>query len=428
MVEPLVIPFVVVVRDELADGATPRALADQDQALEAGCLDGAHEARRVGVQVRRAGGASDGGDIGRGERVAPGRPEARVAVMDEDPDVSQASVLGLGGVPHELGDPRPVGLGADARDLTAAAGQVNQAQHGEAGQAAWRPDRDREAVGGGEHVSVGRETLPPGRARLAVGGGFSAARLAHVGEGAPRDLMPEVAAGTPTPGVAPRAVLGGHPDDEPADRVHAPWAARSATAAAGVCPRDQLSMPAEEGIGRDQGVPVTAYPSPEARGLGGPAPALGVGEPEPARTALLSEDAMLFLERVNDVTRLLVDPARDGHDEELKHVGNRRHTGRAEQRLSAVTNVATRRASSVESARRTASIGFLDSTTLTLVSNAGAHTIPDSYLHGDIYEGEIEDVVRVPSQPATDERSLVRRVIVLAPAVGVMVGTADLDA
>ena len=240
--------------------------------------------------------------------------------------------------------------------------------------------------------------------------------------------MTEGAAGTPTPGVAPLAVLGGHPDDEPADRVHAPWAARSATAAAVVCPRDQLSMPAEEGIGRDQGVPVTAYPSPEARGLCGPAPALGVGEPETARTALLSEDSMLFLERVNDVTRLLVDPARDGHDEELQHVGNRRHTGRAEQRLSAVTNVATRRASSLESARRTASIGFLDSTTLTLVSNAGAHTIPDSYLHGDIYEGEIEDVVRVPSQPATDERSLVRRVIVLAPAVGVMVGTADLDA
>ena len=154
MVEPLVLPFVVVVRDERADGATPRALADQDQAREAGVLDGAHEARRVGVQVRRAGGALDGGDIGWGERVAHGRPEARVAGMDEDPDVSQASVLGIGGVPHELGAPRPVGLGADARDLTAAAGQVTQDQHGDAGQAAWRPDRDREAVGGGEHVPV----------------------------------------------------------------------------------------------------------------------------------------------------------------------------------------------------------------------------------------------------------------------------------
>ena len=76
----LVIPFVVVMRDELADGATQRALADQGHALEAGFLDGAHEALRVGVQVRRAGGESDGGDIGRGERVAPGRPEERVAV------------------------------------------------------------------------------------------------------------------------------------------------------------------------------------------------------------------------------------------------------------------------------------------------------------------------------------------------------------
>ena len=172
MVEPLVIPFVVDVRDELADVATQRALADQDQALEAGVLDGAHEARRVGVQVRRAGGASDGGDIGPGERVAPGRPDERVAVMDEDPYVSQESVLGIGGVPHELGDPRPVGLGADARDLTAETGQVNQDQHGEAGQAAWRPDLDSEEVGGGEHVPVGREKLPPGRALLAFGGGF----------------------------------------------------------------------------------------------------------------------------------------------------------------------------------------------------------------------------------------------------------------
>ena len=70
--------------------------------------------------------------------------------------MSQESVLGIGGVPHELGDPRPVGLGADARDLTAAAGPVNQDQHGEAGQAAWRPDLESEAVGGGEHVPVGR--------------------------------------------------------------------------------------------------------------------------------------------------------------------------------------------------------------------------------------------------------------------------------
>ena len=86
----------------------------------------------------------------------------------------------------------------------AVAGQVHQDQHGDAGQAAWRPDRDREAVGGGEHVPpwAARHSRP-GRARLAVGGGFEAALLAHVGEGAPRDLMTEVAAGYPDSGCRP---------------------------------------------------------------------------------------------------------------------------------------------------------------------------------------------------------------------------------
>ena len=160
-------------------------------------------------------------------------------------------------------------------------------------------------------------------------GGTGCRRAGPPPKAGPAQAATEVAAGTPNTGVAPLAVLGGHPDDEPADRVHDPWAARSATAAAVVLPRDQLSMPAEEGVGRDQGVPVTAYPSPEARGLCGQAPALGVGDPETARTARLSEDAILFLERVNGVTRLLVDPARDGHDEELQHLGKRRYTGRA---------------------------------------------------------------------------------------------------
>ena len=41
------------------------------------------------------------------DELAAGREE-RVAVMKEDPEVLQASVLGIGGVPHELGDPRPV--------------------------------------------------------------------------------------------------------------------------------------------------------------------------------------------------------------------------------------------------------------------------------------------------------------------------------
>ena len=106
--------------------------------------------------------------------------------------------------------------------------------------------------------------------------------------------MPEGAAGTPTTGVAPRAVLGGHPDDAPADRVHAPGRPGPRRPRPSYVLANQRSMPAEEGIGRDQGVPVTADPSPAARGLCGQAPALGVGEPEDGqdRAALGGRDAL----------------------------------------------------------------------------------------------------------------------------------------
>ena len=56
VVQPLMIPFVVIVCDEPTDGAPERALAEKYQALDAGLLDGAHEAFCERIQVRRAGG------------------------------------------------------------------------------------------------------------------------------------------------------------------------------------------------------------------------------------------------------------------------------------------------------------------------------------------------------------------------------------
>ena len=60
VVQALVISLVMIVLDELADGATQRALTNEHHPFEAGFLDGADEAFRVGVQVWRAGGQSDG--------------------------------------------------------------------------------------------------------------------------------------------------------------------------------------------------------------------------------------------------------------------------------------------------------------------------------------------------------------------------------
>ena len=139
------------------------------------------------------------------------------------------------------------------------------------GQVAWRPDLDREAVGGGgAHVPVGPRDTPARSCASCVRGRVSRAAL----------LAPRWRGGAPA-----------RPDDRgcrghPRIRGVVPtrgsrWAIRTMSRRIVSMPvggpvRDgrgrrivlaiQLSRPAEEGIGRDQGVQVTEYPSPEARG------------------------------------------------------------------------------------------------------------------------------------------------------------------
>ena len=69
-----------------------------------------------------------------------------------------------------------------------------------------------------------------------------------------------------------------------------------------------------------------------------------------------ASDTILFLEIVDDVPLLLVNPSGERHDDELQGLRKRRHTGPAYQRLTAVMKVAVRLSSTVESAGRTAPI------------------------------------------------------------------------
>jgi hypothetical protein len=52
--QPLVVPLVVIVHHEFVEALPQRAFSEQDQALEAGFLDGSDKALSVGIQIRRA--------------------------------------------------------------------------------------------------------------------------------------------------------------------------------------------------------------------------------------------------------------------------------------------------------------------------------------------------------------------------------------
>jgi len=79
-------------------------------------------------------------------------------------------------------------------------------------------------------------------------------------------------------------------------------------------------MPREQGVRADNGADFPEHPPRQELSFGGQANALIVGEAQPARAELRAEHAILGLEIVDHVALLLVDPARQGHNEELERI------------------------------------------------------------------------------------------------------------
>ena len=87
-----------------------------------------------------------------------------------------------------------------------------------------------------------------------------------------------------------------------------------------VLPRDEMPMPGEEGVGAHDRLELLEHAASQAFRLGRQSNALIVGEPETARTELLSKDAIFSLEIIDHLALLLVDPAGQGDEQKPQRV------------------------------------------------------------------------------------------------------------
>src|SRR6516164_4489822 len=94
----------------------------------------------------------------------------------------------------------------------------------------------------------------------------------------------------------------------------------SAALMAVVLPRDEMPMPGEEGVGAHDRLELLEHAASQAFRLGRQSNALIVGEPETARTELLSKDAIFSLEIIDHLALLLVDPAGQGDEQKPQRV------------------------------------------------------------------------------------------------------------
>jgi len=132
------------------------------------------------------------------------------------------------------------------------------------------------------------------------------------------ELVTEVTECAAEPGVSPARVLGGELDDQALQRSGRAGSRASSSRGAIVLLRDQLAIPAQDRVGRHQATEPVQHAATERFALRCEAAALGVGEAQAPAAELLTQNAILFLEKRDDLKLAAVHPAREHEQQELQ--------------------------------------------------------------------------------------------------------------
>jgi hypothetical protein len=216
LIEALVWPPLVVVRDVLGEDPSQVALADNQHLVEAFLAGRADPALGVGVRHRRAAGrAHDLGPLGREDRVEGWR-ELRVAVVDEEAEGTAVLLEGPGEVARLLRDPGAGRVRGAAGEMRAARADLDEEEYLQ------RPEErrlDGEEVARQQGVAMPGQERPPGAAPLRTlrRGRHGVPPENRADRRAP-DGVAELDQLAVDPGVPPARVLARKPDDERRER------------------------------------------------------------------------------------------------------------------------------------------------------------------------------------------------------------------
>jgi hypothetical protein len=148
----------------------------------------------------------------------------------------------------------------------------------------------------------------------------------------------EVRQGALDPRVAPAAVLGGHAHNQRADLAQDRRPSPTTTGTAVVLPGNQASVPRQQRVRRHDRGELAQQPSAQRPGLRGESTTLIVREAQASGSTLLAQDAVLFVQIVDDVALLLVDPTGERDQDELQRMRQPRHDGQATRRWASSAN------------------------------------------------------------------------------------------
>jgi hypothetical protein len=128
---------------------------------------------------------------------------------------------------------------------------------------------------------------------------------------------------------APACVVGRHSDDE-ATNLRKRVGPSEAPPRIRPFPGDQLAVPAQNGVSRDDRGHLRQQPTTERRATSRQAPSVAIGEPQTLILQLRLQHAVLFAQVLDDLMLVALEPTDESGDEQLQwdHAPSLRHLGR----------------------------------------------------------------------------------------------------
>jgi len=314
----LVVALEVVVRDILGDELTQVPLPDRDDAAEALTANGADEALGEGIEIRAACRQAHTLDAGALKQPHEVLAEKRIAIVADVASVSQQAIDRIERPAQGIDDPGLMRVRGDARYRHRPRFDVDGKEHEVPHEPCARRDLDGEEIDSGDRPRVNFQECRPGAARLALRSRLKPSLLQNLGDGAAGQLAAEIEQGASDARIAPGRILSCHGDDELDQVGLSPSTSGSAPRATVVLTSDELAVPAQKRLGRDERRDAAQRGAADRVRAHRESPALSQREAQAPRALLLTEHSIFFHQVLEQQAIGSPQPACDHEDQELK--------------------------------------------------------------------------------------------------------------
>lgn len=141
--------------------------------------------------------------------------------------------------------------------------------------------------------------------------------LQDAGNRGPSDTMTKILERSLDARVPPARIVRRHPDNQASDLNQHSRSARPPSRE-GPLPRNQIAMPSENGVGRDERRNFSQHAASESLPQHGEPSALTIVQPEPLAAQLRLERAVLFAEEGDHIALLALKPAKQRRQQHLQ--------------------------------------------------------------------------------------------------------------